>query len=66
MSNLLSCVALKPFIIYNLCFKCETQRGVIMADKQEFSELTTLGMKFYEEKLKPILEPEHNGRICGD
>ena len=34
-----------------------------MADKQQFSELTTLGMKFYEEKLKPILEPEHNGEF---
>ena len=34
-----------------------------MSDKQQFSELTTLGMKFYEEKLKPILEPEHNGEF---
>jgi hypothetical protein len=34
-----------------------------MADKQQFSELTQLGMKFYEEKLKPILEPEHNGEF---
>ena len=34
-----------------------------MSDKQQFSELTTLGMKFYEEKLKPILEPDHNGEF---
>ena len=34
-----------------------------MTDKNNFSELTTLGMKFYEEKLKPILEPEHNGEF---
>lgn len=26
-----------------------------------FSELTTLGIKFYEEKLKPTLEPNHDG-----
>ena len=36
---------------------------VIMSDKQQFSELTTLGMKFYEEKLKQILEPDHNGEF---
>ncbi len=29
----------------------------------DFSELTTLGMKFYEEKLKLILEPGHNGEF---
>ena len=34
-----------------------------MSDKQQFSELTTLGMKFYEEKLKQILEPDHNGEF---
>ena len=27
------------------------------------SELTTLGKKFYEEKLKAILEPQHNGEF---
>lgn len=63
MSKISPYVALKQFIIYNLCFKCETLRCVIMSDKQQFSELTTLGMKFYEEKLKPILEPEHNGEF---
>ena len=31
--------------------------------KSQFSELTQLGLKFYEEKLKPILEPEHNGEF---
>ena len=34
-----------------------------MTDKNNFSELTTLGIKFYEEKLKQILEPEHNGEF---
>ncbi len=29
--------------------------------KSQLSELTTLGIQFYEEKLKPILEPTHNG-----
>ncbi len=29
--------------------------------KSQLSELSELGIKFYEEKLKPILEPEHNG-----
>jgi len=34
-----------------------------MSEKPEsqFSELAKLGTKFYEEKLKSILEPEHNG-----
>ena len=34
-----------------------------MSEKPESkpSELIKLGKKFYEEKLKPILEPEHNG-----
>lgn len=30
-------------------------------NKSQLSELSKLGTKFYEEKLKPILEPEHNG-----
>ncbi len=30
-------------------------------NKSQLSELSKLGIKFYEEKLKPILEPEHNG-----
>ena len=36
-----------------------------MSEKQksQLSELAKLGMKFYEEKLKPILEPEHNGEF---
>jgi hypothetical protein len=34
-----------------------------MSDQSNFSELTKLGMKFYEEKLKPLLEPEHNGEF---
>jgi hypothetical protein len=29
--------------------------------KSQLSELAKLGIKFYEEKLKPILEPDHNG-----
>lgn len=29
----------------------------------KLSELTRLGIKFYKEKLKPILEPEHNGEF---
>lgn len=28
-----------------------------------FSELTTLGMKFYEEHLKDLLEPGHTGEF---
>jgi len=31
--------------------------------KSQLSELSKLGKKFYEEKLKPILEPEHNGEF---
>ncbi len=27
------------------------------------SELTVLGKKFYEEKLKGVLEPQHNGEF---
>jgi hypothetical protein len=34
-----------------------------MTDQNNFSELTKLGMKFYEEKLKSLLEPEHNGEF---
>lgn len=29
----------------------------------ELSELTTLGKRFYEENLKAILEPQHNGEF---
>ena len=32
-------------------------------NKSQLSELSRLGKKFYEEKLKPILEPEHNGEF---
>ncbi len=32
-------------------------------EKSKLSELSQLGMKFYEEKLKPVLEPEHNGEF---
>lgn len=32
-------------------------------EKPKFSELTELGIKFYKEKLKPLLEPEHNGEF---
>ena len=32
-------------------------------ENSQLSELTRLGMKFYKEKLKPILEPEHNGEF---
>ena len=31
--------------------------------KSQLSELSELGTKFYEEKLKLILEPEHNGEF---
>lgn len=31
--------------------------------KSQLSELSRLGVKFYDEKLKPILEPEHNGEF---
>ncbi len=36
-----------------------------MSEKEnsQLSELTRLGIKFYKEKLKPILEPEHNGEF---
>jgi hypothetical protein len=34
-----------------------------MSEKTKLSELSRLGIKFYEEKLKPILEPEHNGEF---
>ncbi len=34
-----------------------------MTNQNNFSELTKLGMKFYEEKLKSLLEPEHNGEF---
>jgi hypothetical protein len=30
---------------------------------KEFSELTRLGIEFYEEHLKSKLEPEHNGEF---
>ena len=30
---------------------------------KDLSELTKLGIKFYEEKLKHLLEPEHNGEF---
>lgn len=29
----------------------------------EFSELTTLGIKFYKKHLKNLLEPTHNGEF---
>ena len=29
----------------------------------KFSELTTLGIKFYKEHLKNLLEPTHNGEF---
>jgi len=31
--------------------------------KENLSELTKLGIEFYEEKLKHLLEPEHNGEF---
>jgi len=63
-----SVVALKIIIHYNLCFKSETTAEVkymsdAVSDKPKFSELTELGIKFYKEKLKPLLEPEHNGEF---
>lgn len=60
-------VALKIIILYNLCFKSETQGGEKMADKNSeksrLSELTTLGIEFYKKKLKSLLEPEHTGEF---
>ena len=34
-----------------------------MKKKNNLSELTALGTKFYEEKLKPLLEPDHKGEF---
>jgi len=67
MSKKFSVVALKIIILYNLCFKSETPGGKSMSDKtsekSRFSELTELGIKFYKEKLKSLLEPEHIGEF---
>ena len=35
----------------------------ITTENSILSELTTLGKKFYDEKLKAILEPQHNGEF---
>ncbi len=63
MSKKFCVVALKMNIFYNLCFKRETRGGKNMSnttsEKPRFSELTELGIKFYKEKLKPLLEPDH-------
>lgn len=63
MSKVFFIVALKVNIDYNLCFTGETFGGQTMSKKKKsgLSDLSRLGIKFYEEKLKPILEPEHNG-----
>ena len=67
MSKKFCVVALKMNIFYNLCFKRETLGGKNMSnttsEKPRFSELTELGIKFYKEKLKPLLEPDHNGEF---
>jgi len=67
MTKKFSAVALKIIIHYNLCFKSETHWRRDMSDetleKPKFSELTELGIKFYRERLKPLLEPEHNGEF---
>lgn len=60
-------VALKMNIYYNLCFTGETPQEVTMSETTVknvgLSELTQLGIKFYEEKLKLILEPQCNGEF---
>ncbi len=63
MAKRLGFVALKENLLYNLCFKCETFWRCLMSEKEKskLSELARLGKKFYEEKLKPKLEPDHNG-----
>ncbi len=61
MAKRLCFVALKENLLYNLCFKCETFWRLKMSEKSKLSELSRRGKKFYDEKLKPILEPEHNG-----
>lgn len=66
MFKLLLIVALELKLHYNSCFKCETNEENFIMSKEEnsqLSELTRLGIKFYKEKLKPILEPEHNGEF---
>jgi len=32
-------------------------------EEPKFSELTEHGIKFYKEKIKPLLEPKHNGEF---
>jgi len=60
-------VALKMNIYYNLCFTGETSLEVKMSEtpvkNAGLSELTQLGIKFYEENLKATLEPQHNGKF---
>ena len=60
-------VALKMNIYYNLCFTGETPQEVTMSETTVknvgLSELTRLGIKFYEENLKAILEPQRNGEF---
>lgn len=34
-----------------------------MTGRKNMNELTSLGRKFYEETLKPLLEPEHKGEF---
>ncbi len=34
-----------------------------VSEKSRFSELAIRGMNFYKEKLKPLLEPQHNGEF---
>lgn len=52
MSKCFFIVALKVFIHYNLCFKCETTKRVLSCLFQldtGSTEFTTLGRKFYED-----------------
>lgn len=59
-------VALKLDFNYNLCFTVETT-GVkemsVMTTESSSGELAELGIKFYKEKLKHLLEPQHNGKF---
>lgn len=67
MCGKLRVVALKMIIHYNLCFKSETTTELSMSEtigkKSDLSELTKLGIDFYKNKLKSILEPLHNGEF---
>lgn len=67
MSKKFPSVALKMIIHYNLRFNGETKAEEKCLKKSfktsGFSELTARGIEFYEQNLRPILEPHHNGEF---